>query len=92
MPRSFYLLVANYQLLFSPMSEYIDNILGQPAALSALLAGLDPEPLQQLAARVRAGEFDRILLTGMGASFYAAYPAWTILSAAGLPAWWLEAG
>jgi len=74
------------------MSEYIDNILGQPAALSALLSGLDLEPVQQLAARVRAGEFDRILLTGMGASLYAAYPAWTILSAAGLPAWWLEAG
>jgi glutamine---fructose-6-phosphate transaminase (isomerizing) len=74
------------------MSEYTDNILGQPAALRALLAELDLESLQRLAARVRAGQFDRIILTGMGASFYAAYPAWTILSAAGLPAWWLEAG
>jgi glutamine---fructose-6-phosphate transaminase (isomerizing) len=74
------------------MTEYIDNILGQPAALRALLAELDLAPVQHLAARVQAGDFDRILVTGMGASFYAAYPAWAILSGAGLPAWWLEAG
>jgi len=72
------------------MSEYIDNILGQPAALRSLLAGLDLKLVGHLAARVRAGDFDRIILTGMGASLFAAYPAWAILSAAGLPAWWLE--
>jgi glucosamine--fructose-6-phosphate aminotransferase (isomerizing) len=74
------------------MSEYIDNILGQPAALRTLLAELDLDALQRLAARVRDGEFDHIILTGMGASFYAAQPAWDILAAAGLPAWWLETG
>src|SRR6266478_4534815 len=74
------------------MSEYIDNILGQPNALRSLLAGLDMQLVGQLAGRVRAGEFDRIILTGMGASLYAVYPAWLILSAAGLPAWWLETG
>src|SRR5439155_13696224 len=39
-----------------------------------------------------AGDFDRIILTGMGASFCAAYPAWCLLAAAGVPAWWVEAG
>jgi glucosamine--fructose-6-phosphate aminotransferase (isomerizing) len=88
----FQLPITSYQLLFSAMTEYIDNILGQPAALRGLLAELDLAPVHHLAARVQAGDFDRIILTGMGASFYAAYPAWTLLSAAGLPAWWLEAG
>jgi len=74
------------------MSEYTENILGQPAALRSLLADIDRLALQRLGARVRAGEFDRIILTGMGASFYAAYPAWCLLAAAGLPAWWLETG
>jgi glucosamine--fructose-6-phosphate aminotransferase (isomerizing) len=74
------------------MSEYIDNILGQPAALRSLLAGLDLRLVSHLAGRVRAGDIDRIILTGMGASLYAAYPAYTILAGAGLPAWWLETG
>ena len=75
-----------------PMTEYTDNILGQPAALRSLLAEMDLKAVQRVADRVRAGEFDRIILTGMGASLYAAYPAWCLLAAAGLPAWWLEAG
>jgi glucosamine--fructose-6-phosphate aminotransferase (isomerizing) len=45
-----------------------------------------------LGARVRGGDFERIILTGMGASFYAVYPAWCVLASAGLPAWWVEAG
>ncbi len=72
------------------MSEYTDNILGQPAALRELLAELDLAGVRHLADRVRSGEFDRIILTGMGASLFAAYPAWRILSTAGLPAWWLD--
>lgn len=74
------------------MSEYTDNILGQPAALRSLLAELDLDLVGHLAGRVRAGEFDRIILTGMGASLFAAYPAFTILAGAGLPACWLETG
>lgn len=74
------------------MTDYTDNILGQPAALRSLLAEINIDAVRRLAARVSAGEFDRIILTGMGASFYAAYPAWCLLTAAGLPAWWLEAG
>ena len=74
------------------MSEYIDNILGQPAALRSVLAGLDLRLVSHLAGRVRAGDFDRIILTGMGASLFAAYPAYTILAGGGLPAWWLETG
>ena len=74
------------------MSEYTDNILSQPAALRSLLKEMDQAAAQRLGARVLAGDFDRIILTGMGASFCAAYPAWCLLAAAGLPAWWVEAG
>src|SRR5579859_854698 len=74
------------------MSEYTDNMLGQPGALRALLGHLELDSLRDIAARVQAGAIDRIILTGMGASLCAAYPAWEILAAAGLPAWWLETG
>lgn len=36
--------------------------------------------------------FDRIILTGMGASHYSALPAWRRLVAAGHAAWWQPAG
>src|SRR5215467_8365287 len=74
------------------MTEYTDNILVQSAALEALLLGFDLEAIRDLGERVQAGAFDRVILTGMGASLCAAYPAWALLARAGLPAWWLEAG
>jgi glucosamine--fructose-6-phosphate aminotransferase (isomerizing) len=70
---------------------YLQDILSQPAALRQALAQFDPAPLSALARRAQAGEFDRIVLTGMGASFYAAYPAWLGLVQAGLPAVWVDA-
>ena len=72
------------------MSDYLPDILGQPQALQSALAGFDPAPLASLAERLRRGEFNRVILTGMGASYYAAYPAWLILAGAGLPAWLLD--
>jgi glucosamine--fructose-6-phosphate aminotransferase (isomerizing) len=72
------------------MSAYLSDILGQPQALQSALDGFDVDPLARIAERLRAGEFDRIILTGMGASYYAAYPAWLILAAEGLPAWCLD--
>jgi glucosamine--fructose-6-phosphate aminotransferase (isomerizing) len=74
------------------MTEYTDNILGQPEALNSLLARTDMQLIHELGERTRSGEFDRIILTGMGASLCAAYPAWELLARAGLPAWWLETG
>jgi glucosamine--fructose-6-phosphate aminotransferase (isomerizing) len=69
---------------------YFQDILSQPAALQQALALFDPTPLTTLARRVQAGEFDRLVLTGMGASFYAAYPAWLELVQAGFPAVWVD--
>lgn len=74
------------------MNEYISNILGQPDALRSVLARFELDPIRQVAARIRAGEVDRIILTGMGASLFASYPAWQILAAAGLPAWQIDTG
>lgn len=65
------------------LSPYILDILGQPAALRAALAGFPAASLAPLADRLRAGDFSRIVLTGMGSSHNAAYPAWLKLT--GLP-------
>lgn len=71
-------------------NSYVRDILSQPGALQNALQRFDPAPLQPLAARLRAGGFGRIILTGMGASFYAAYPLWLRLVQAGLPAFWVD--
>jgi glutamine---fructose-6-phosphate transaminase (isomerizing) len=41
---------------------------------------------------VRPADFDRIVLTGMGSSHFAALPTWRQLVDAGLPAWWVDTG
>lgn len=55
---------------------YLQDILGQPQALQGTLRGLDTsKPLNRLVARLRRRSYQRIVLTGMGASFHALYPA-----------------
>jgi glucosamine--fructose-6-phosphate aminotransferase (isomerizing) len=71
-------------------NPYILDILSQPNALQRALERFDPAPLAPLAAALQRGDFDRILLTGMGASLYASYPTWLTLAAAGLPAIWVD--
>jgi glucosamine--fructose-6-phosphate aminotransferase (isomerizing) len=71
-------------------NPYILDILSQPNALQTALERFDPAPLAPLAAAIQRGDFDRILLTGMGASLYASYPAWLTLAAAGLPVMWID--
>lgn len=70
---------------------FITDILSQPEGVRNAVKGYDPEALSALAARYQAGEFDRIILTGMGSSFFAAYAAWVRLAQAGLPAVWVDA-
>lgn len=43
-------------------------------------------------ARLLAGQYERIVLTGMGSSHFAALPGWRRLADAGHPAWWLDTG
>ena len=66
-----------------PPNPYINDILSQPAALRAALDHYPAEMLEPLRARLQEGAFNRIVLTGMGSSFNAAYPSWlTLLSLA----------
>jgi len=55
--------------------EYLRDILYQPQALENTLAILETsKPLQDVAARLNKGGFQRVVLTGMGSSFYALHP------------------
>jgi len=72
------------------MNQYLADILSQPEALRKAVSTLDFGKLTGLGEAMRRGEFDRIVLTGMGASFYGIYPAWLHLAAGGLPAMWVD--
>ncbi|HUJ22103.1 MAG TPA: SIS domain-containing protein [Bryobacteraceae bacterium] len=55
--------------------SYFRDLMDQPAALSATLAGLEASPgLREMARRLRHGEFQRVVLTGMGSSYHALHP------------------
>lgn len=72
-------------------TPYIENILEQPEALRKVTASLRSERrLDELAARLASGEFDRIVLSGMGSSCFAFYPAYARLSSLGIPVIWAE--
>lgn len=71
-------------------NPYILDILSQPDSLKVALKNFDPSSLSQLAEAVQYGGFDRILLTGMGGSLYASYPAWLTLARVGFPAIWMD--
>jgi glucosamine--fructose-6-phosphate aminotransferase (isomerizing) len=73
-------------------TDYLKDLLDQPESLRQAATGFDPELLRPLQARLASGEFERVILTGMGASLFAAYPAWLALVQAGLPAFWLDTG
>jgi glucosamine--fructose-6-phosphate aminotransferase (isomerizing) len=54
---------------------YLRDILAQPRALEDTLAGLEVTPaLRDTAERLAGGRFERIVLTGMGGSFWALEP------------------
>jgi len=54
---------------------YLRDILDQPRALDETLASLEiSKPLHQLVARLQAGKFKAVVLTGMGSSFHALHP------------------
>jgi len=65
------------------MNPYIADILSQPDALRKAAHNSSPAALGAIPQRIQKGEIDRIVITGMGASFNAAYPAYIQLS--GLP-------
>lgn len=73
------------------INPYIADIRGQGEALRKALAQFDFSMLDETAHRLRSGAFDRILITGMGASYHGSYPASLRLSASGLPVVWIDA-
>lgn len=72
----------------SPGPPYVEDIRSQPAALARLLdADLAPEVRGLLG---DLGRYERIVMTGMGASLFGQIPAYLRFLAAGLPAWLVE--
>jgi glucosamine--fructose-6-phosphate aminotransferase (isomerizing) len=67
------------------MNAYIHDILTQPTALRFLADQVSLDSLVALKQRIEDGEFDRIVLSGMGASYYAAYPAYLQLAVLPIP-------
>jgi glutamine---fructose-6-phosphate transaminase (isomerizing) len=64
--------------------KYVRDILDQPAALRNTLANLNPpRSLSRLAGKLSRGQFERIVLTGMGSSFHVLHPLYLALVAAG---------
>jgi hypothetical protein len=57
------------------MNPYIADLLAQPSALRELLRNYMGSALEELHEDLKHGKFDRIIVTGMGSSLNAAYPA-----------------
>ncbi len=71
--------------------QYLRDILDQPRALAATLAQLEvPKELSDIGGRLRDGTIKRIVLTGMGASFYALHPLFLRLNGCGYTAFAVE--
>lgn len=67
------------------MNPYISDILSQPAALRDAANNFSLHLLDSVQKRLNAGEFDRIVMTGMGASYNAGYPAYLELTRLPIP-------
>jgi glutamine---fructose-6-phosphate transaminase (isomerizing) len=67
--------------------KYVRDILDQPSALRKTLTQIGPpRDLKLLAAKLNRGQFERIVLTGMGSSFHVLHPLNLALVAAGFTA------
>jgi len=69
-------------------TPYERDIGDQAEALLAFSQSATPPALT----RLLRGRYDRIVLTGMGSSHFAALPSWRRLADAGYPAWWADSG
>jgi glucosamine--fructose-6-phosphate aminotransferase (isomerizing) len=67
------------------MNPYISDILSQPSALRDALQAYSTSDLEDIANRLKRGDFDRIIISGMGSSYNAAYPAFLQLAKQALP-------
>jgi glucosamine--fructose-6-phosphate aminotransferase (isomerizing) len=69
-----------------PMNPYFVDILAQPAALRHTISQFPHLVISKIRKEIHKGKFDRIIMTGMGASFNAAYPAFIQLTSMPAPA------
>jgi glucosamine--fructose-6-phosphate aminotransferase (isomerizing) len=67
-------------------SAFERDIAQEPAALRALASNALPATLASL----DLDSYERIILTGMGASLVASHPTWSSLVAEGRAAWWVS--
>lgn len=67
------------------MNAYINDILSQSNALISLADKINIQKIVELKKRIQNNEFDRIIISGMGASYYAGYPAYLLLSQLPIP-------
>jgi glutamine---fructose-6-phosphate transaminase (isomerizing) len=61
-------------------------------AQAAALRDFDQGASSELLSILLRCSYQRVVLTGMGSSHYAALPSWRRLTAAGRPVWWLDSG
>ncbi len=73
------------------MNPYIADILDQPSALRNLVNNYALHALENVLDQLGHDQFKRIIITGMGASFNAAYPAVIQLSCHSVPVQFLNA-
>ncbi|MGD0580411.1 MAG: SIS domain-containing protein [Bryobacteraceae bacterium] len=65
--------------------SYLKDLLEQPEAVARTMAGLEEQDsLAEFAQGLRAGRWRRVVLTGMGSSYWACHPLYLRLLAAGL--------
>ncbi len=67
------------------MNSYLADILSQPRFLRKAVHTWQPSLLQKIQDGLQNGKIDRIIMTGMGASYNAAYPAMLLLSCLPVP-------
>jgi len=71
--------------------SYLSNILEQPAVLQALVESYQGHSIWQALQAEMARPYRKIVLTGMGGSYYALFPTWLYLNQQGIPAIQIEA-
>jgi glutamine---fructose-6-phosphate transaminase (isomerizing) len=72
----------------SNRTPFEQDILSQPEGLRAFVATLDAMPGTLMGLELES--YERVVLTGMGASLYALYPVWLSLVERGYPVWWVD--
>ena len=73
------------------MNPYIVDLLDQPSALRDLLRLYPSDALGSIRENLNSGKFDRIIITGMGSSMNAAYPAVIRLCSQSFPVQYINA-